>query len=174
MKKTIIFLSLILWGMLFLHCDEDVVVPASDPTPPTVKLSVIGIDDAPVLTQASDDAELTVGAFQRFTVMATGTDPDGGLLNITLSFSQSVYYTLPGDEGGYGHGDGYKDNPAIARIGSTVPVTRAVAKAVSIREIRESVSDRATFTHLELTYRAVAENFHDGETHSALLTIRHP
>lgn len=157
-----------------LSCDEEVVVPTSDSTPPTVKLSVIGIDDAPMITESTPDAELTAGPFQRFTVMATGTDRDGGVLNITLSFSQTVYYDLPGDHAGSSHGDGYVDNPAIARVGSTVPVTRAVAKAFEMRQIRESVTGEETFQRAELTFRAIAENFHDGVAHSAQLTIRHP
>ncbi len=169
-----LLLSLIV-SLLFLSCNETVVVPTSDSTPPTVKLSVIGIDDAPVLTESTPDAEITAGAFQRFTVIATGTDSDGGILNITLSSSETVYYDLPGDHAGSSHGDGYVDNPAIARVGSTVPITRTVAKAVEMQRVRESVgSGDAVFTSAVLTFRAIAVNFHDGETHSAQLTIRHP
>lgn len=56
----VFFYFLLFYFVLCLTgCDDDVVVPASDPTPPTVKLSVIGVDGAPMLTESTPDAEIT-------------------------------------------------------------------------------------------------------------------
>ena len=145
-------------------------VPSHDSTPPTIRLGTIGYDEDVLVTEGSADVEIEADRFDRFTVMATAEDRDGGVFNVNISFSETIHCSGSGSTS-----DGYVDNPAIARVGSTVPVTRAVARAVDMPDIIDRVS-RAwceDYLSIVLTFRGIALNFHDGRADSARITVTH-
>ncbi len=169
-KETVVRPMATMVLSLFVAGCTTVRVPHSDSTPPTIRLGTIGLDDDVLVTSASDDVELEVDRFARFTVIATAEDRNGGVANVSLFHSQTVY--CPGRSS---HGDGYRDNPATGIVGTTVPVTRAVAKAITMPDIIEDARSAwcEDLSSIEFTFRGIAQNFHDGRADSARITVNY-
>lgn len=172
-----------LW--LFYGCasSEMVKVPASDSTPPTVlmtifvkftsgdstqKIQLDGQSAAPPIMYLPDVGD-------GISVIASGTDRDGGIKNIGIITTISTSYT---DQNGKGVNSAPAvtsiDNPSNAQVGESTSIGRSISDGYSIPDPRTHLPPGASNLGIRGEVRAHATNFHGGSAITPIFEFRYP
>lgn len=159
-------------GLLYGCASTEMVrVPVSDSTPPTTDMTVIVefANGAPsqTINLSQNSSAPAIVHLQRFgdavSVIATGTDRDGGIKNIEIVPNISTSYIDP-------NGNGVSisplfariDNPSNAQIGEDASIQRTASYVYEIPDPRTIVPAGSRDFRITGELYAQSKNFHQG------------
>jgi len=149
-------------------------VPASDTTPPDVRLTVIGAGNTFTLTPTSADASRTVTAGPKVTLFAAAID-DQGVKNVEIA-GELIVNCQSGDIGQRSFALYRANNPEDPSIGigDEAVDRRLTTLELDTGSFANYCRNGFTFTNASGSFAARGENFHGGTNSSAAFTITVP
>lgn len=167
-------LALIILTLATLATGCATTVPASDTTPPDVRLTVIGAGDTFTLTPTSADASRTVTAGPTVTLLAAAID-EQGVKNVTIAGEMRVH-CASGDLGQISFVSYLSNNPEdpSVGIGDEAVDRRLTSLELDTGGFAGYCGNGFAFTSASGSFRAHGENFHGGTNHSATFSLTVP
>jgi|GEM_PF-2116098 len=171
LRATLALLTLTL-AVLATGCATT--VPASDTTPPDVRLTVIGAGNTFTLTPTSADASRTVTAGPKVTLFAAAID-EQGVKNVVIAGEIRVN-CASGDLGQASFVSYQANNPEdpSVGIGDEASDRRLTTLELDTGGFAGYCRSGFTFTGASGSFRAHGENFHGGTNDSAAFSLTVP
>jgi len=172
--KTLTLMFCIGSILLFTGCNK-IIIPQLDPTPPTLRLTVLLNGETIALTSNSGDVTRKVGPNDKMSVIATADDTDGGVKEVCITAVVTTTCTK----------DGFSMviQPLMTPDCNTVnkqpgeETDTKLLKAITIDMAnyeKMCTAKGAEFTEVKGIVDASAENFHGGKVSTAkfIFTIK--
>lgn len=171
MLRTQLSLAILALGALLVTTGCATTVPASDTTPPDVRLTVIGAGATFTLTPTSADESRTVSVPDDVTMLASAKD-EQGVKNVWIGGSIRVNCTS-GDIGQASFIEYLANNPEdpSVGVGDQAVDQRLTSLKIESQHLVGLCHDGFTFTGASGSFRASGENFHGGVTDTAVFSL---
>ena len=153
----------------------ELTVPASDPTPPEVSLTVTGLGQTFTVDAASGAVSRSAPAGAEVVLLASGRDKDGGVKNISIGGGGSVSCSS-GDLGQIRHVHYSASNPEApgVGVGDEARDQRLTTLEIDVDGLIALCSGGFRFGSGSVSFVATAENFHGGTASTPTFTLSHP
>lgn len=171
MLRTRLSLSTLALGALLVTTGCATTVPASDSTPPDVRLTVIGAGATFTLTSTSANESRTVSVPDQVSLLASAKDPQG-VKNVWISGSMTVSCES-GDIGQSTIIEYFANNPEDPSVGVGDPAVdqRLTSLALETQHYEDLCHGGFVFKGASGSFRATGENFHGGMTDTAVFSL---
>jgi photosystem II stability/assembly factor-like uncharacterized protein len=169
MKTFQYFSFAILLSLSFLLKNgcEEVTIPDSDSSPPSITMAVFVNGEQIDLTPGSEDVFRTLDPDDAISIIATARDENGGVKSVSISGGVTVSCT----DGQYGQNHQSTillDNSDTGNEpGDMANVSRILAETFYMEEFEEGCGPMYWLTSIQGSLAATGENFHGGTSQTA-------
>lgn len=172
MHRTHLHLAALALGALLLTTGCATTVPASDTTPPDVRLTVIGAGATFTLTPTSADESRTVSVPDEVTMLASAKD-EQGVKNVWISGAFTVS-CASGDLGQATSIHYIANNPedSSVGVGDEAVDQRLTSLEIETQSLADLCREGFTFNGASGGFQAGGENFHGGTTTTATFSLQ--
>ncbi len=173
-QRSLVLSCLGLYAVVLLSGCQ-LTVPAADPTPPSVGMTVFGLGDPVPVNSDSGPVTRSAPAGAEVVLLATGTDTDGGVKDIRINGAATV--SCSGGEFGQAISVHYiANNPEDPEIGpgDTASDRRFTNLTIKVDDFKNFCTGDLTFDSVTAGFVATAENFHGGTASTPAFTLNHP
>jgi hypothetical protein len=165
--KTLTLVFCIGLALLFTGCNK-IIIPQLDPTPPTLRLTVILNGETIALTSNSGDVTRKVGPNDKMSLVATADDTDGGVKEVCITAAVSTTCTKNGFDTLIQPLMSPDCNSVNKQPGQETDTKLIKAITIDIANYGKMCTAKgAIFSNVEGTVDASAENFHGGKVSTA-------
>jgi hypothetical protein len=162
-------------ALLFLSTGCALTVPASDPTPPDVRLTVSGVGNTFTLTPTSPNESRSASPGTEILLLAAAIDEDGGVQNVSISGALTV--SCSGGDLGQAVSVHYVANnpedPSVG-VGDEALDRRLTTLELDTGTFANFCGNGFSFTGASGGFVAQGENFHGGTASTATFSLSVP
>lgn len=174
-RPTAAALSIAAFALLLLSTGCALTVPASDPTPPDVRLTVSGVGDTFTLTPTSANESRSASPGTEILLLAAAIDEDGGVKNVSISGAMTV--SCSGGDLGQAVSVHYVANnpedPSVG-VGDEALDRRLTTLELDTGTFANFCGNGFSFTGASGGFVAHGENFHGSTASTATFSLSVP